>query len=202
MRTEAVVMGNGDFPTHPIPLKILSEAPLVVCCDGGANNYIAKGYVPNLIIGDGDSISTENKEKYGHLLHRISEQETNDQTKAVTYLLQQGIRHITILAATGKREDHTLGNISLLMEYMNSGATVRMYTDYSIIIPCRNVQTFACRPGQQVSIINFTAHHICGHGLAYPLRDFTNWWQGTLNECTSEEFSIEAQGDYLVILNY
>jgi len=202
MKTEAVVMGNGDFPTHPIPLKILAEAPLVVCCDGGANNYIAQGYVPNLIIGDGDSISTENKAKYGHLLHRISEQETNDQTKAVTYLLQKGIRHITILAATGKREDHTLGNISLLIEYMNNGANVRMYTDYGVIIPCHDTQTFTCHPGQQVSIINFTAHHISGHGLVYPLRDFTNWWQGTLNECTSEKFSIEAQGDYLVILNY
>lgn len=203
MRTDkAVVVGNGDFPTHPIPLKVLNEAPYTVCCDGGANAYIAHGRLPNLIIGDGDSLSTENLQKYGNLLHRITEQETNDQTKAVTYLLERGIDHIDIVAATGKREDHTLGNISLLIDYMRSGATVRMYTDYGIFIPCLHTQSFACHPGQQVSIFNFTAHGICGKGLAYPLRDFTNWWQGTLNECLADEFTIEAEGEYLVMLNY
>ena len=203
MKTErTVVVGNGDYPTHPIPLQILANATFTVCCDGGANAYIAQGHLPDLIIGDGDSLSQENQQQYGHLLHRISEQETNDQTKAVTYLLERGISHIEIVAATGKREDHTLGNISLLIEYMRSGATVRMYTDYGIFIPCRDTQTFPCQPGQQVSIFNFTARHLQGIGLAYPLRDFTNWWQGTLNECTSHTFTIEAEGEYLIMLSY
>ena len=136
---------------------------------------------PNLIIGDGDSISEENRKRYGHLLHRIAEQETNDQTKAVNYLLSQGKRRIAIVGATGKREDHTLGNISLLMDYMRAGADVRTYTDHGIFIPCRNTCTFTCQPGQQVSIINFNARKLHGLGLVYPLSDFTNWWQGTLD---------------------
>lgn len=203
MKTErTVVVGNGDYPTHPIPLQILNNATFTVCCDGGANAYIAQGHLPDLIIGDGDSLSQENLRQYGHLLHRISEQETNDQTKAVTYLLGKGIHHIDIVAATGKREDHTLGNISLLIEYMRNGATVRMYTDYGVFIPCRETQSFSCQPGQQVSIFNFTARHLKGIGLAYPLRDFTSWWQGTLNECIASTFTIEAEGEYLIMLNY
>ena len=39
-----------------------------------------------------------------------------------------------------------------------------------------------------------------GKGLVYPLSDFTNWWQGTLNECTGTEFTIEAEGEYLVFV--
>ena len=183
-------------------MEILAGTPYVVCCDGGADEYIRQGHIPNLIIGDGDSISEENRKKYGHLLHRISEQETNDQTKAVNYLLSQGKRRIAIVGATGKREDHTLGNISLLMDYMRAGADVRTYTDYGIFIPCRDICTFTCRPGQQVSIINFNARKLHGLGLVYPLSDFTNWWQGTLNECTGTEFTIEAEGEYLVFLNY
>ena len=157
---------------------------------------------PNLIIGDGDSISEENRKKYGHLLHRIAEQETNDQTKAVNYLLSQGKRRIAIVGATGKREDHTLGNISLLMDYMRAGADVRTYTDHGIFIPCRNTCTFTCQPGQQVSIINFNARKLHGLGLVYPLSDFTNWWQGTLNECIGTEFTIEAEGEYLVFFEF
>ena len=138
---EAVVLANGEYPTASLPLHILENAPYVVCCDGGADEYIRQGHIPNLIIGDGDSICEENRRKYGHLLHCISEQETNDQTKAVSYLLSQGKRRIAIVGATGRREDHTLGNISLLMDYMRAGADVCTYTDYGVFIPCRDTCT-------------------------------------------------------------
>ena len=202
MKVEAVVLANGEYPTAPLPLQILADAPYVVCCDGGADEYIRNGHTPNLIIGDGDSISEENHKKYGHLLHRIAEQETNDQTKAVNYLLSQGKRRIAIVGATGKREDHTLGNISLLMDYMRAGADVRTYTDHGIFIPCRNTCTFTCQPGQQVSSSTSMPVKLHGLGLVYPLSDFTNWWQGTLNECIGTEFTIEAEGEYLVFLNF
>jgi thiamine pyrophosphokinase len=114
--------------------------------------------------------------------------------------LAQGKRRIAIIGATGKREDHTLGNISLLIDYLRAGADVRTYTDYGIFIPCRSTRTFPSHPGQQVSIINFTAHGLHGKELVYPLSDFTNWWQGTLNECTGTEFTIEAEGEYLVFV--
>lgn len=198
---EAVILANGEYPTSPLPLQLLTEAPFVVCCDGGADEYIRQGHLPNVIIGDGDSLSEENRLKYAHILRHDSDQETNDQTKAVNFLLAQGKRCIAIVGATGKREDHTLGNISLLIDYMRAGADVRTYTDYGIILPCRDTRTFSCQPGQQVSIINFTAHKLHGKGLAFPLSDFTNWWQGTLNECTSTEFTVEAEGEYLLILN-
>ena len=201
-KPEAVVLANGEYPTAPLPLQVLADAPYVVCCDGGADEYIRHGHTPDLIIGDGDSISTENRRKYGHLLHRIAEQDTNDQTKAVNYLLAQGKRRIAIVGATGKREDHTLGNISLLVDYMHAGADVRTYTDYGVFIPCRGTHPFPCEPGQQVSIINFNARKLHGIGLLYPLSDFTNWWQGTLNECTGTEFTVEAEGEYLMFLNY
>lgn len=197
---DAVVLANGEYPASPLPLKILAEAPYVVCCDGGADEYIRRGQTPDVIIGDGDSLSDENRRKFGHILHRISDQETNDQTKAVNFLLAKGKRRIAIIGATGKREDHTLGNISLLIDYLRAGADVRTYTDYGIFIPCRGTRTFPSHPGQQVSIINFTAHGLHGKGLVYPLSDFTNWWQGTLNECTSTEFTIEAEGEYLVFV--
>ena len=199
---EAVILANGDYPTHPIPLQILASAPYIVCCDGGADAYINRGNVPDVIIGDGDSLSEENRRKYSHILHYISDQETNDQTKAVNFLLSQGRKNIAIVGATGKREDHTLGNISLLIDYMRTGAHVRMLTDYGIFIPCHDTCSFPSQPGQQISIINFGAHNLRGEGLVYPLSDFTNWWQGTLNESTETEFTIHAEGEYLVVINY
>ena len=197
---EAVIVGNGDFPSHPFPLAVLDQAPCVVCCDGATNALADSGRVPDWIVGDGDSLSEENRIRFHDRIHRIPDQETNDQTKAVMFLLSEGIKRIVLVGATGKREDHTLGNISLLIDYLRAGADVRTYTDYGIFIPCRSTRTFPSHPGQQVSIINFTAHGLHGKGLVYPLSDFTNWWQGTLNECTSTEFTIEAEGEYLVFV--
>lgn len=199
---DAVILANGDYPSAPLPLQVLEKAPYVVCCDGGANEYLAKGYLPDVIIGDGDSLTEENRTRYASLIHHNPDQETNDQTKAVQFLVAQGKKRIAIVGATGKREDHTLGNISLLMEYMRMGVEVRMYTDHGVFIPCKDVSVWECRVGQQVSIFNFTARGFQAKGLAYPIYDFTSWWQGTLNRCTDTSFTIEAEGEYLVFLNY
>lgn len=195
---QAVILANGEYPTHPLPLQILEEATYVACCDGAANEYISRGFMPDAIIGDGDSLSTEYKERFPSIVHQIANQDTNDQTKAVHFLQEKGFRKIAIVGATGKREDHTLGNISLLMEYMKKGMEIRTVTDYGVFIPVSDTQTFESHPGQQISIINFGAKGLKGEGLVYPLSDFTNWWQGTLNEAIADEFTIHCTGEYLI----
>ena len=199
---DAVIVAGGEYPTAPQPLEVLQSAPFVVCCDGAADRYIATGRVPDAIVGDGDSISAANREKFAHLLHIISEQETNDQTKAVRFLLERDKRRIAIVGATGKREDHTIGNISLLIEYARMGCDVCSFTDHGVFIPCNGTTTHKCRKGQQVSIFSITAKNLSAEGLLYPIYDFNNWWQGTLNECTGDEFTINANGEYLLFINY
>ena len=199
---DAVIVAGGESPTATVPLDILHNAPYVVCCDGAADRYIATGHIPDAIVGDGDSISAENREKYTHLLHIIAEQETNDQTKAVHFLMEQGKRRIAIVGATGLREDHTIGNISLLVEYARMGCDVCSFTDYGIFIPCNGTTIHKCHKGQQVSIFSITAKDLSAEGLRYPIYDFNNWWQGTLNECTGDKFTINATGWYLLFINY
>ena len=174
---DAVIVAGGEFPTTPQPLEVLKSASFVVCCDGATDRYIATGRVPDAIVGDGDSISTVNSEKYAHLLHVISEQETNDQTKAVRYLMEKGMHRIAIVGATGKREDHTIGNISLLIEYARAGCNVCSFTDHGVFIPCNGTTTHKCRKGQQVSIFSITAKDLSAEGLLYPIYVVTNWWQ-------------------------
>lgn len=200
---EAVILANGEYPSHELPLRLLAEAGFVACCDGAANEYILRGHIPDVIIGDGDSILPEYKERFSSIVIHNPDQETNDQTKAVQFLQAKGYRRIAIVGATGKREDHTLGNISLLIDYMKcSDMEVRTFTDYGVFIPVCDSQTFVSHPGRQVSIFNFGAKGLKGEGLAYPLSDFTNWWQGTLNEATEDQFTIQCQGSYLVFITY
>ncbi|MDO5496914.1 MAG: thiamine diphosphokinase [Alistipes sp.] len=199
---EAVILANGDYPSAELPLQILLQGRYVVCCDGGADHYIAKGYTPDAIIGDGDSLSEENRRRFADIIHYSPDQETNDQTKAVRFLLEKGIRHIAIVGATGKRDDHTLGNIALLAEYRRMGADVRSYTDYGVFIPCSGECRVECKKGAQVSIFNINANSLTSKGLRYPIYDFSQWWQGTLNEAVEGHFSISGNGDYIVYVTY
>lgn len=198
---DAVILANGEYPSHPLPLYLLENSPFVVCCDGAADEYINRGYTPDSIVGDGDSISPENRERFASILFCDNDQETNDQTKAVNHCLSLGKKNIVIVGATGKREDHTLGNISLLMDYLDN-IWVEMATDSGFFTPAKDDGEFACIKGEQISLINFGATGLRGENLVYPLRDFGNWWQGTLNEATAESFIIHAQGKYLIFRTY
>ncbi len=198
----AVIVGGGDFPSHKIPLSLIHNTPKVVCCDGAADEYITHGLTPWRIVGDGDSLSDATKAKYHDIIRINPDQETNDQTKAVEYLAAKGICDIAIVAATGRREDHTLGNISLLIEYLRKGLNVRIYTDYGMMVACSGNQMFQCPKGTAISIFGFGTKGMISEGLAYPIRDFTSWWQGTLNKSLTDQFSISCQGEYIVFINY
>ena len=195
MQFDAVIVANGQFPTHRIPLEILEKAPHIIACDG------AVSHVPHAeaTVGDGDSVPEEYKDR----LIRIDEQDDNDQTKATRYCLQQGWHNIAYLGATGKREDHTLGNISLLMRYYRElGANGVMFTDYGFFTPANGPCLFDSFMGQQVSIFNFGCTRIQSEGLRWNSYAYEQWWQGTLNEALSDRFSIDADGYYLVYQTY
>ena len=192
---DAVIVANGQFPSHAVPLDILKGARHIVCCDGAIH------HVPSaeVIIGDGDSVPDEYRDR----LICIEEQDDNDLTKATRYCLSQGWQKIAYLGATGLREDHTLGNISLLMRYyreMNVKGT--MFTDYGFFTPAYGNRTFSTMKGQQVSIYNFGCHQLSSDGLRWDCYNFDQWWQGTLNEALSDTFSISADGYYLVYQTY
>ncbi len=51
---KTVILANGTYPTHAVPVRYLEEADLIVCCDGAAEKLVAHGMEPGIIIGDLD----------------------------------------------------------------------------------------------------------------------------------------------------
>ena len=192
---DVVILANGAFPTHAVPLKVLNEAERVVCCDGAVKAF------PNadIVIGDGDSVPAE----FRNRLIQVDEQEDNDLTKATRYCKAQGWHNIAYVGCTGKREDHTLGNISLLMRYyreMNINGT--MFTDSGYFTPAQGEQTFDSMPGQQVSIFNFGCKTITSEGLRWNSYAYQELWQGTLNESLADHFIMRTDGFYMIFRTY
>jgi thiamine pyrophosphokinase len=195
----ALIIAHGRYPEHPLPLSLIREATYIVCTDGAANDFIDRGGRPDAIVGDCDSLSEENRKRYAHILHPNPDQETNDLTKSVHYCVAQGYRELVIVGGTGKREDHTLGNISLLAEYQQM-AKVVMVTNWGLFTPISGSTIFQSFRGEQVSIFAIDPVALTTQGLKYPLqqRVLTNWWQGTLNESLGDRFRIETDGRIIV----
>lgn len=198
-----MVIANGRFPRHPLPLSYIENAAHVVCCDGAANEFIAVGGTPDAIVGDGDSISEENRQRFADILHISSDQEINDLTKSVHFCIEQGITDIVIVGGTGKREDHTLGNISLLAEYIEM-VHVIMATNWGLFTPIQSDREFRSFEGEAVSLFSFDREPITARGLKYPLenRVLTNWWQGSLNASLGDTFTVETKGRVVVFQAY
>lgn len=200
---DAVILGAGDFPSNSVPLSVLRNARFLCCCDGAARSLAAKGFVPDAIVGDGDSLPQAFKDEYRDILHMEKEQDDNDLTKATRFCTALGHRRIAYIGATGRREDHTLGNISLMANYvLTFGIEPVMFTDYGVFLPCRGDVSLRSRPCQQVSVFNLNCKTLSSVGLKYPLYTVTEWWQGTLNEALGQQFSLRGDGAYMVYLTY
>lgn len=200
-----VALAHGEFPTHSIALRLLRSATVVVCCDGAVESLLQFGMEPDYIVGDLDSISPEQKKRFADRLHHEAEQESNDLTKAINFCKRKGYRKVTILGATGKREDHTLGNISLLASYAKE-MEVQMLTSYGVLSVANSSSSFESFAGQQVSIFCLSPHTvITTEGLKYPITSSSlpSWWMGTLNEALGDSFSIHfPEGNVLVFREY
>ena len=175
-----------------------------MCCDGAIEALDKFGKTPLALIGDGDSVSEELKNKYLDRWYFIADQETNDLTKAMNFCIEKGFKEVAILGATGKREDHTLANISLLLEYSKQ-VNVRMFTDYGVFVPISQTTTLSSFAKQQVSIFSLDANNpLTSKNLRYPIenRKFKYWWEASLNEAIKENFTLFTESEVIIYQTY
>ena len=217
----AVIVGNGQFPKKEYPLYLLESADYVICCDGAIDTYLRhfRGRNlrrPDVVVGDMDSLSEKTAERFRDIAVKIDEQETNDQSKAFHYILEHfpDVDTVHILGATGKREDHTIGNLSLLMEYaremrrQDCGRTVfvDIVSDWSTAFAITDSCTLDVGEGRSVSIIcPDNSLNIKSEGLVWPTDNvvFDNLWQTTLNRASADRISLTFSHPSiaLIILN-
>ncbi len=189
-----VILANGAFPSSSTALQCFFKASRLVCCDGAAGSACARGRFPDYVVGDCDSISNEAKKIIGNRIICVSEQETNDLNKAFRFCLSRNWRDIIILGATGKREDHTLGNISYLVDFAQDAEDIIMATDDGVFYVLLKPEVIKTKPGSLVSIFSFDPNQeITSQGLKYPLNKLRlkRWHAASLNETLGDSFSLQ-----------
>jgi thiamine pyrophosphokinase len=218
----AVIIGGGEFPKKAYPRELIRQADVIVCCDGNALKAFLRNREkifndserePDAVVGDMDSMPKRLAKQYSHLLAKVDEQDDNDQTKAFRYVLEHypEVDTIHFIAATGKREDHTVGNLGLLMEYARSEAgtvgersrTIDMVSDYSTAFAITESCELVLGKGRRISIFSpDNSLTIKSDGLEWPTDKvvFDNWWKATLNRTNKDVLTLELSHKSLVLV--
>lgn len=196
------ILADGAPPTHPLARAAFDAASRLVCCDGAYRKARALGRMPDLVVGDGDSLSAADRAALGERFVAIAEQETNDLDKAFrTAVARFGGAGIVILGAGGLREDHFLGNVFRLPGFARTVPEIAMVTDAGTFTVVTGVRSYACRPGEAVSVFApDPAARATSDGLEWPLAgaSLAELWRGTLNRTTGTSFRLACDRPLLV----
>ena len=196
-----VILANGEFPQHDIPLHILDNAGSIICCDGAIESLIDYGKRPQAIVGDFDSIPQNLKHDLSHLLVHTPDQSENDLRKTIKWVEIHGGLSVTILGASGKREDHLLGNIFSLLSF-KTNMDIQMVTDHGRFFCIHDEQVLEGFPRQQVSIFTLdNTIKITTQGLKYSLHNesLPTLYSGTLNEIVKSPYTLKISHGKLLV---
>ena len=107
---KALIVGN-----RPLGSKVieLAKDKLVVAADAGADRLLKYNIIPDIVIGDLDSISNKTSTKLEEWIVSNKNIQKTDLEKAVDYAFEKGATEIQIVGWSGGRIDHTLAALGL-----------------------------------------------------------------------------------------
>ena len=175
-----LIFANGEFATTPDLSDLLDRAGLIIAADGGANHCARLGIVPDILLGDLDSVETgllQKLQAQGVAIHRHPpEKDATDLELALDLALDRGATAVWLVGALGGRWDMSLANIMLcaLEKYRSlpitlMGADCRMH----ILRAGHPFTVHPTHPGRKVSLLPLGGdiQGITLEGFQYPLRD-------------------------------
>jgi thiamine pyrophosphokinase len=203
----ALIIANGESCSFELVGQLLEWSPLVVVLDSAIDRVLDLGIKVDVLLGDFDRDFQAEKylEKQFPLeIVHAPDQEKTDLEKALNYLIDRGFPAANIVWATGKRADHTMTNLTNIVQYRNKIKVV-VLDDYSKVFLLPNSYEKWYPAGTIISLIPIgTVTGIRTENLKYPLQNESlqlGYRTGSSNEVLKDGFiKIEYQtGDLLMM---
>ena len=212
----AVVVANGDAdPTRLHELIDADPRPLLIAADGGARAVLGIGLLPDLVVGDGDSLTPADRERLvaGGIELRLAapDKDESDTELCLLAAIDAGATRITIHGAFGgDRPEHTVANLLLLADPRLDGREVELHAGGSRIIRIGADHDgarldIAGAPGDYVSLfaVGGSVSGVRTTGLRFPLADETltvGPTRGLSNELVAGDARVETRSGRLLVV--
>ncbi len=173
----------------------------IVAVDGGLAYCQKLGIKPHLIVGDFDSCSPELLRSFSEIPQIVLEREKDetDLEAAINEELKRGARSLTLFGAWGRRIDHSLGNLLLLIRHPGK---IVIETEKETLFAIEGKVSLDVYPDQTLSLlpINGPALGIHTKGLKWELqgRNMDQNFFGISNICLKRTIEISIQNGQLI----
>lgn len=208
LRCMIIASGNCDETL----LKLCNSADYIIAADGGYD-YLKKAAIrPDVVIGDFDSLSEDNKKELFvrediKTVKLPCEKDDTDMLYCIKYAIDKGYKEIHLMGAIGDRPDHSYANIQCL-SYMKDRRVKGIIHDleYDIFMLQDETLILNNRKGAEISVFSYykEVKKVSLTGFKYPLKEVaisSSYPLGISNEISEDEAEIAVEnGRVLVFL--
>lgn len=212
--SKCILIGAGDLTMGELSV---ANDDYVIAVDGGLSYCSILNVEPDLILGDFDSVSEQEKLAVEQLKQTVPEKicqlpvckDDTDMLVAIKKGLELGYTDFRIYAATGGRFDHTLANIQCLLYLKNHGAVGYLVDGMGMVLVLQNESVhFRKELEGTMSLFALTgeAKGVNIRGMKYPLENavITNDFPiGISNEFIGEAAEVSVEdGELVCMISY
>lgn len=175
---KAILVLGGEMTDPDFYRQLINEHELIVGADHGCDILRELEIVPNIAVGDFDSISTETirwllNQGVEHKPYPKNKEKTDGEL-ALKTALTSGASDVTITSAWGGRFDHALGNLFLLRLALQHGTGCRLVERKAEVTLIDSDFTLSGNPGDTVSMIPLErCEGVTLRGFAYEAESIT-----------------------------
>ncbi len=170
---------NGRMCDPAIFRATYQSGDSLIAVDGGLNHLLALNLIPNILIGDMDSISQtaleEQRQSGVTIIQFPVEKNETDFELALQYVYQKRPVQVNIFAGSGGRLDHTLTNLSLASSAHFADPAITFWGDDGEMYYIHRNRQVDGAAGDTVSLIPWggEAVGVTTLGMQYPLNNET-----------------------------
>ncbi len=166
-----VIIGGAEIRCYEKIKKELSPRDYYIFCDSGLGHAEALGISPDLVVGDFDSHPKPDFPVETIVLPR--EKDDSDTVYAAKEGLRRGFEEFLLLGAAGRRLDHTLCNVSVLLMLDREGKKAGLVDDFSQMEVVSRAPSFVGEEYPYFSLLNITgdADGITVENAKFPMKN-------------------------------
>lgn len=204
-----IIISGGKAPKEATIRNYITDDTYIISADSGANALYEYKIVPNVLLGDFDSIDANVLKYYEGNGCRISRYKTEknftDTEAAVEEAISLNPKEIYFFGSTGTRIDHTLANLGLLYRcYLKNIKSYIIDENNKISIHGKNF-TFNELKGQTFSLHAFggAVKNLSIKDAKYGLSDYDLYFgdpRTVSNECTDKPARITFDSGTLILI--
>lgn len=203
---KCIILANGKPPKKSVITFFQRKGyNKLICADGGANSALKINLVPDIIIGDLDSISSESLREFQSVskIIRLKRQNDTDVEKCLKYAISNKYSEALLVGVTGDRLDHTICNLGIVLKFFNKVKCI-LIAENSILIPLSGLTILDSVPGELISLYGFNKKtKITTKGLKYPLNKTSLPFgerESTSNVSALYSVSIKVEGGKIFLI--